>query len=88
MAYQIKNYESFVINGMKGDYLIPAYRQLSIEQTGPLMEVKDDTPTKERAAAAKAFFLGIAPELEAEMLGDVGWLDMFGRYAKEQDLGK
>ena len=88
MAYTIKKTEPYVIHGEKGDYLIPALKTLSIDKVSDIMSLTTDTPVEKRVEAVKAFLLRMAPELEAEEIGDVEFSMIFADYEKEQGLGK
>lgn len=88
MAYVIPKVKPFVIKGAKGEYLIPAFSTLSVEDVSEVMGLKADTPVAERVEATKNFLLKFAPELEEEELGDVGFSMIFAAYEKEQNLGK
>lgn len=88
MAFVIPQVKPFVIKGTKGEYLIPAFSTLSVDEVGEVMSLRPDTPVEERVEAVKKFLLKFAPELEKEELGDVGYSMIFAAYEKEQNLGK
>ena len=88
MPYSIKKPQPFVIDGDKGKYLIPALATLSVDQVGDVLTLTPESPAAERVAAVKAFLLRMAPDLEQEGLGDVGYSMIFAAYEKEQNLGK
>ena len=88
MAYVIPKVQPFVIKGTKGEYLIPAFSTLSVDDVSDVMALRPETPVQERLEATKKFMLKFAPELENEELGDVGYSMIFAAYEKEQNLGK
>lgn len=88
MAFVIPQVKPFVIKGQLGEYLIPAFSTLSVDEVGEVMSLRPDTPVEERVEAVKKFLLKFAPELEKEELGDVGYSMIFAAYEKEQNLGK
>lgn len=88
MAYTIPKVKPFVIKGEKGEYLIPAFSTLSVDDVSEVMGLRPETPVAERVEATKKFLLKFAPELECEQLGDVGYSMIFAAYEKEQNLGK
>lgn len=88
MAYTIPQVKPFVIKGQLGEYLIPAFSTLSVDDVNEVMGLKPETPVAERVEATKRFLLKFAPELEKEELGDVGYSMIFAAYEKEQNLGK
>lgn len=88
MAYTIPQVKPFVIKGTKGEYLIPAFSTLSVDDVTEVMALRPETPVAERLEVVKRFLLKFEPELEEEELGDVGYSMIFAAYEKEQNLGK
>ena len=86
--YKIKKAQPFIIEGQNGKYMIPAFSSLSADDMEEVLKLKPDTPPKERARILKSFLLRFAPELESEELGDMGYVQIFQTYEKEQKLGE
>lgn len=88
MAFIINKPEPFIIKGQEGEYLIPAFSTLSADDVRDVVELTEGVPVSERLAAVKRFLLRMAPELEKEGLGDMGYSQIFAAYEKEQNVGK
>lgn len=88
MAFIIKKPEPFIIKGQEGEYMIPAFSTLSADDVREVVELTADVPVPERLDAVKRFLLRMAPGLEKEGLGDMGYSQIFAAYEKEQNLGK
>jgi len=86
--YKIKKAQPFVIEGLNGKYMIPAFSSLSTEDMGEILTLTPETPLSERIPIMKRFLLRFAPELESEGLGDIGYSQIFAAYEKEQNLGE
>ena len=86
--FKIKKAQPFVIEGENGKYMIPAWSSLSTDDVEEILNLKPDTPSKDRLGVLKRFIIKMCPEIESEGLGDVGYSQIFGAYEKEQKLGE
>ena len=86
--FKIKKAEPFVIEGEHGKYMLPAFSTLSTDDVDEILDLKPETPTKERLQILKRFILKFCPGIESEGLGDVGYSQIFSAYEKEQKLGE
>lgn len=86
--FKIKKAQPFVIEGVHGKYMIPAFSTLSADDMEEIFKLTPETPSAERMQIMKRFLLRFAPELAKENLGDVGYSQIFNAYEKEQNLGE
>lgn len=82
-SFQISEHEDFTINGTKGTYIIPALSKLPYDAIKGFFQ-KNKTPTpREALDMYKSFFLGLAPGLEDEPIGDFQWLQIGKAYMED-----
>jgi len=86
--FKISKAKPFVIEGEHGKYMIPAFSSLSVDDMEEIFKLTPETAPAERMRITKRFLLKLAPELEKEELGDVGYSQIFAAYEKEQNLGE
>ena len=87
--FKIKKAEPFVIEGVNGKYMIPAWSALSTDDVEEILSLKPETPAKERFQILRRFIIRMCPEIEKnEQLGDVGYSQIFAAYEREQNLGE
>lgn len=82
----IKDHDPFVVEGKKGKYEIPAWTTLSADDVEELSKLTVNTPAKERYAILRDFLLRVAPGLEQEGLGDMGYVQIYSAYETAQGL--
>ena len=89
-AYKIKKGTEFAVQGENGTYTLPRMSDLTLDDVEVFMQVKTADSLKEKLGTCKSFLLKYAPELEAEGLGDMGYIQIFNAYADAQGatLGK
>ncbi len=85
-SFVIRDHEPFIVEGRKGKYEIPAWVTLSADDVEELSTLNINTPPKERYAILKSFLLRVAPELEKEGLGDMGYVQIYSAYENSQGL--
>ncbi|MCR4739177.1 MAG: hypothetical protein K5886_02820 [Lachnospiraceae bacterium] len=85
-SFIIKEHEPFIIEGKKGKYEIPAWVTLSADDVEELSKLNINTPPKERYAILKDFLLKVAPGLDKEGLGDMGYVQIYSAYETAQGL--
>lgn len=83
---------TFDIEGVDGEFTIPAIGALTTEQAVALAEItQEETSLAKRHEKIKNFVLGIIPELEEKGIGENDYNIIFGAYWQAQnaaDAGK
>ena len=82
-GYKLQNHEPYIITGKNGkEYEIPAVPNLSLDEIGAMVRFNETKDAVEKTKICKEFFLSIAPDLEAENIGDMEYFLIFEDYNK------
>lgn len=86
-GYTLQEHEPYTITGKTGKtYEIPAVPCLSVDEISYMVRFNESTDPVEKTKICKDFFLSVAPELEAEKIGDMEFFMIFEDYNKSARL--
>ena len=86
-GYKLHEHEPYEITGKTGTvYKIPAIPNLSVDEIGYMVRFNESKDPVEKTKICKEFFISVAPDLEAEGIGDMEYFMIFEDYNKAARL--